>query len=298
MASPHRELTADARTEAWRQALFGNAMPGFVVDRLRDAGEGRTPWLTTLRPAELLVVRSHGVRPLATVCGSGWFDIGEAWSNGHAQAWKAALARLSQQAKACGAHAVVDVRLRLLAGPGRSVGYSLVGVAVRVGDLPPNPHPLLATVTALEFARLAEAGVAPTGIVVGAEFRRRPDPDRTAAAQRDAPNRRLVALSNLWEAVQRVAITNLRREAVRLGGGVLAHAHHGELHRQLGGEAPEYLCGYIVVGTVLDVGPDAPVLDAIESVVDVRSDRSPLERRPPELQLKPEANTEQQGAKR
>ena len=48
--------------------------------------------------------------------------------------------------------------------------FTLVGTAVHVEGLPPSPDPIVATVPALEFVKLLEADVVPTGIAIGAHY--------------------------------------------------------------------------------------------------------------------------------
>ena len=55
---------AQYRQDAWAYALENDELPEFVEKRLKDAAERKTPWLSTMTPAELLLARSHGLRPL------------------------------------------------------------------------------------------------------------------------------------------------------------------------------------------------------------------------------------------
>ena len=159
------------RLKAWEVALGSDGLPGFVTERLRGAAAGSGAWVATMTPAELLLARTHGIRPIATVSGTCWFYYGQSWTEGHAQGWHEALERIQREAVAAGANAVVDVRLRTLRHPmGASMDYTLIGTAVRIDGLAPSPHPVVATVPALEFVRLLEADIVPVGIAVGARF--------------------------------------------------------------------------------------------------------------------------------
>ena len=127
--------------------------------------------MATLTPAELSIVRSHGLRPIAAVAATCWLHYGWSWTEGHAQGWETALKRLGDEAKACGANAVLDVKMRTIGVPlGESMDYSLVGTAVKVDGLPASSAPIIATVPALEFVKLLEADVVPTGIAIGAHY--------------------------------------------------------------------------------------------------------------------------------
>ena len=71
----------------------------------------------------------------------------------------------------CEANAVVDVKMRTTnIGAASSMDYTLVGTAVKVEGLSPSRDPIIATVSALEFARLLEAGIVPVGLAIGAHY--------------------------------------------------------------------------------------------------------------------------------
>ena len=90
---------------------------------------------------------------------------------GHAQGWSKALERLREEAKAAGANAIVDVKMRTIPlDMTDSMDFSLVGTAVKIDGLPASSEPVVATVSALEFVKMLDANIIPTGIAVGAEF--------------------------------------------------------------------------------------------------------------------------------
>jgi len=277
-ADAARKADAAERGEAWRQALDGNRLPAFVERRLDDARTGKVPWLSTMTPAELLLARSHGVRPVATVSGTCWYHYGWSWTEGHAEGWHAALGRMSREAVAAGANAVVDVKLRTvkLPGTGTSMDYTVLGTAVRVDGLPPSRDPVIATVPAIEFVRLLEAGIVTTGVAVGARY-----DWMTASAWTtfgaSGMNGDLGELSRFWDGIRRDAVADLKRDAGRLGNGVLAHTHFGQLLKFEGDKQPTRMLGrHIVIGTAVQCGPRDPVPHAITPVVDMRDDLSPL----------------------
>jgi hypothetical protein len=49
-------------------SLRGGRVPTDTLSRLQNSAAGKLPWMATLTPAELLVARSHGLRPIAAVC--------------------------------------------------------------------------------------------------------------------------------------------------------------------------------------------------------------------------------------
>ncbi|HEY1753181.1 MAG TPA: hypothetical protein VGG29_18130 [Caulobacteraceae bacterium] len=286
--APKGDPQADARLAAWEQALATHTLPPAVTQRLADAGERKIPWMATMTPAELLLARTHGLRPLATVTGTCWFQFGRSWTEGHAAGWRTALERLSLEAVACGASAVVDVKMRTTRTDlGSSMDYTLIGTAVRLERLPPSTNPLIATTTALEFIRLLEAEVAPTGIAVGAYYEWLTDPTGTYGGRAALSgsfivgtamtNQPLTKLSNFWESARRRAHAELRRDAAAQGNGVLAHTQFSQLFkRELENSPDQYLGRHIVIGTVVDLRPGAKVPHEIETVVDARDELSPL----------------------
>ena len=277
-AARERAAAADARGAAWEAALDRNDLPAFVKQRLNEASAGTVPWLSTMTPAELLLARSHGVRPLATVTATCWYQYGFSWTQGHAAGWRTALERLRQEAIACGANAVVDVKMRTVRlEAGASMDYTLVGTAVRFERLGPSTDPVIATVPALEFVRLLEAGVVPTGLAVGACYEWLPDYNGNLSGYFGV-NQPLNTLSGFWERIRRMAHADLREDAGRQGNGVLAHTHFGQLIMQEGGERQpnQYLGRHIVIGTVVQVERGQGVPHGIRSVVDMRDELSPL----------------------
>lgn len=273
------QAQADARLAAWEAALAHGGLPAFVQARLESAGAGRTPWIATMTPSELLLARSHGVRPVATVSGTCWYQYGRSWTEGHAAGWASALHRIKAEAVACGASAIVDVKMRTVQGAdGPSMDFTLLGTAVRIGDLPPSPDPVVATVPALEFVRLLEMGVVPVGLAVGARYDWLTDTWGRADGAGSWTNQPLTSLSKFWERVRRAAHQELRKDVARQGTGVLAHTQFGQLLKQEGGEdnPARYLGRHIVIGTVVQTHARDGVPHHIRTVVDMRDDLSPL----------------------
>ena len=58
------------------RGLERDEVPMRVRSRLQGARNGTLPWSATLTPAELLIVRSHGLRPIATVSATCWLHYG------------------------------------------------------------------------------------------------------------------------------------------------------------------------------------------------------------------------------
>ena len=280
-AEAGRKAEAEQRGTQWQAALERGRLPGFVTDRLKDASAGKTPWMSTLSPAELLLARSHGVRPVATVSGTCWYHYGFSWTKGHAEGWHAALGRMRQEARAAGANAVVDVKLRTIhLAVGTSMDYTVVGTAVRIDGLPPSADPVIATVPAIEFVRLLEAGIVTTGVAIGAHYDWLGGSSVSGLSTWASGGRNMVCadVTAFWESIRRQALTDLRRDTARLGNGVLAHTHFGQLLKVEGDDKtpPQLLGRHIVIGTAVQCKPYDAVPHAITPVVDMRDALSPL----------------------
>jgi hypothetical protein len=285
-----RGKTADQKAkdeqEAHRQAdivmnLRGGRVPSDTLSRLQNSASGKLPWMATLTPAELLVARSHGLRPIAAVFATCWLHYGWSWTLGHAEGWETALRRLREEARACGANAVLDVKMRTIAlGVGESMDYSLVGTAVKVDGLPASGDPIIATVPALEFVKLLEADVVPSGIAIGAHYEWLTDWSGYAGNPSLWFNTEARQLSGLWETVRRGAHAKLRESASTRGNGVLAHLNFSqmfEVEREYGERrVKEYLARHIVVATVVDARRGAALLQDFKMVVDMKDGATPL----------------------
>ncbi len=277
MAQPSN---GDQRHADIETSLRAGRVPDRVRARLEAAAAGRLPWIATLTPAELRIVRSHGLRPIASVSATCWLHLGWSWTEGHREGWRTALARLRAEAVAAGANAVLDVKMRTipLSLP-HSMDFTLVGTAVRVEGARPSAEPLVATMPTLEFVRLLEADIVPTGIAIGARY------EWLAAwnwnvAQTGRGNVEAGELSRFWDRVRRDAHADLRHDAATSGNGVLAHVNFAELRRVDVNNAPQYLGRHIVVASTIEAAPGT-VPAGVTMLVDARRNAtSPTTRRP------------------
>ena len=282
---PTQEDQAAQQEALRRQAdilmsLRGNRIPTSTLERLQGAASGTKPWMATLTPAELMIVRSHGIKPIAAVSATCWLHYGWSWTQGHAQGWHTALERLGQEAKACGANAVLDVKMRTIPiGVGESMDFSLIGTAVKIDGMPASQDPVIATVPALEFVKLLEADVVPTGIAIGAHYEWLTD-WRGNANQAWMGNIESWQLSNLWETVRQRAHAQLRESARTRGNGVLAHLNFSQMfdrEREVNGQRlNEYLARHIVIATTVDARRGTPLPHEFKMVVDMRDGGTPL----------------------
>ena len=272
-----RRAESEARIADIQTSLRNGEVPAVIRTRLKDARAGKLPWMATLTPAELSIVRSHGLKPIATVSATCWLHYGWSWTNGHAEGWNAALQRLRDEALAAGANAVLDVKMRTLPlTVESSMDFTLVGTAVYVEGLPPSQDPIVATVPALEFVKLLEADVVPTGIAIGAHYEWMND-WRGSTNLTWMGNIESQALSNLWEVVRQSAHQNLRAHARTQGNGVLAHLNFSQMFEdESGGGGKRYLARHIVVATTVDARRGIPLPHNVKMVVDVHVGKTPL----------------------
>ena len=92
--SPETEAQQQANAERLADieaSLRSNRVPAATRARLEGAQAGRLPWTATLTPAELMIARSHGLRPVASVSATCWLHYGRSWTEGHSQGWHTAL---------------------------------------------------------------------------------------------------------------------------------------------------------------------------------------------------------------
>jgi hypothetical protein len=300
---PSPEAQAAQQESLHRQAdilmsLRGGRIPTGALARLQGAAAGTIPWMATLTPAELMIARSHGLKPIAAVSATCWLHYGWSWTEGHGQGWDMALQRLAQEAKACGANAVLDVKMRTIpVQVEESMDFSLIGTAVRVEGLPPSSDPIIATVPALEFVKLLEADVVPTGIAIGAHYEWLTD-WRGTADQPWMGNIESWQLSNLWETVRQRAHAQLRQSAGKHGNGVLAHVNFSQMfdrERDVNErKVKEYLARHIVIATTVDARRGTPLPHEFKMVVDMHQGKTPLARKSSHHQSY--ATNEQDGA--
>jgi uncharacterized protein YbjQ (UPF0145 family) len=273
-----RSAASEARQEEVLRAIRArvHTVPDFVRTRLEAGREGRTPWIATLTPAELRIARSHGIRPISAVSATCWLHYGYSWTNGHAQGWQTALQRLRDEARAGGANAVLDVKMRTIpVDVESSMDFTLVGTAVKVDGLPASEHPIVATVPALEFVKLLEADIVPTGIAIGAEYRWITDWQGSTNLVWSG-NTECTMLSDHWQYVRNRAYARLHEDTQRQGNGALAHINFSQMFETEQNERKQYLARHIVIATVIDRPKAKPLAGDFQMVVDMHAGKTPL----------------------
>jgi hypothetical protein len=273
--SPTGAEAAEASTR--RQADILSSLergkpPSDVSQRLKDAASGAQPWIATLTPAEMLALRSHGLKPISAVSATCWLHIGYSWSLGHGEGWNKAVERLQAEAAAGGANAVVDVKMKTIDLPIEdSMDFTLIGTAVKVEGLPPSPKPVISTVSAVEFVKLLESDIVPTGVAVGAYYEWLTGGWGSALIW---SNGEYPGLSNHMRKVRARAYDALRKATARHGDGVLAHTNFSQMLK--GEREGAILARHIVVATTVDRKRAIPIPHDIKMVVDMAAGVSPL----------------------
>lgn len=288
---------SSSRQEGIINAIQNDTVPQTISARLQASREGKSPWLATFNPAELLIMRSHGIRPIAAVSATCWLHYGRSWTEGHAEGWHKALFRLREEAKAAGANAVLDVRMRTIPlNTENSMDFTLIGTAVYVEGLPPSADPIVATVPALEFVKLLDSDIVPIGLAVGAEYQWLSDwGGRTNLFLMG--NIECTDLSNLWERVRRGAHEVLRDNAKQQGNGVLAHINFSQMFEQEGDQnrPKQYLARHIVIATIIETSRMKTVPHDVQMLVDMHAGKSPLQDKKPYHQSYNNANEKEGG---
>jgi phage gp46-like protein len=161
-----------------------------------------------------------------------------------------------------------------------SMDFSLVGTAVKVEGLSPSEEPIVATVPALEFIKLLEADIVPTGIAIGADYRWITDWRGSTTNLYWAGNTESELLSDHWRQVRDTAYQRLREDAQTQGNGALAHINFSQMFESEtennGSKQKQYLARHIVIATVIDQPRARPLPHDFQMVVDMHQGKTPL----------------------
>jgi uncharacterized protein YbjQ (UPF0145 family) len=171
--------------EATQRALERGQIPYKARHRLemqRKSGSGF--FSSDLTSNEHLLTREAGYEPIGLVMGTAFYKVsywgyfnayrnstGELTALSQAQlaARELAVNRLQQEAALLGAHGVIGVRLKLgnYNWSARTVEFTAIGTAIRIGDRPPDSQPFTSDLSGQEFWQLHRAGYYPRGLVFG-----------------------------------------------------------------------------------------------------------------------------------
>ncbi|MDB5098521.1 MAG: hypothetical protein JWM80_2942 [Cyanobacteria bacterium RYN_339] len=141
-------------------------------------------FLADLSPSELLLSQEAGYESLGVVMGTAVYKVG--WNRQPGWVWPAtgvsddltrahnevrrlALARLTHEAQALGAHGVIGVRIQMqrLDWAGGVLEYMAIGTAIRIPGRATAAAPFTSNLSGQEFWALHQAGYWPRGLVYG-----------------------------------------------------------------------------------------------------------------------------------
>jgi hypothetical protein len=142
-------------------------------------------------------------------------------------------------------------------------------------------------VPALEFVKLLEADVVPTGIAIGAHYDWQPNfnlwntntslaNDWRNIGQPFWGNQENKFLTGLFESVRKEAHAKLRQSARGQGNGVLAHVNFSQMFEREVNKQRQFLARHIVVATTVDARPGVPIPHPVKMVLDVHAGKTPL----------------------
>jgi uncharacterized protein YbjQ (UPF0145 family) len=177
-----------------------------------------------------------------------------------------ALARMTRQCAALGAHGVVGVTLTLSRS---SLGLEFVatGTAVRAPGAILLPQPFTSGLTGQDFAKLLSAGFVPVSLVLGIVIGVRHD-DLLVKGQRRRTlgNIEAAGYTNLVHRARAAARIELEKDVVRVGGqGVVVQRNElriGEQECRGAERSRDYLTEVTMIGTaIVAFGPERPAAE-------------------------------------
>ncbi|QQE76867.1 heavy metal-binding domain-containing protein [Alicyclobacillus sp. SO9] len=202
-------------------------------------------WTSNLSVKEWLLLKQIGMEPITQVMGSCVYHTGyminkrfsNSWGNEeldylmepYEEARKSALDRMSKEARASGADAVVDVKFLATPGPAGThphlLEFSVIGTAVRIKGLDRSySQPLLCTVSMQELVQLVHAGAMPVGLAMGLSIYHHFASEYEERKSRSFYNQELTSFSSIVNLTRQSALRRLKENAHQYGANVvLAH---------------------------------------------------------------------------
>ncbi len=272
-----RRLAVDdgaARARETEAALTSGRLPGRVLERMEREKKGDLPWTSDLSVNEWHLLRPFGFRPLGLVMGSSYYHIGFTAQN-RAGMWfsgdvteveramldvrRQALQRMSMEAEALGANAVVGVRLELKEPDygSHEVEFTAFGTAVVLDGEPVPKSPVLCTVDGASFVKLLRAGSIPIGLAMGVCVYYQASSRQDMWQVRSWVNQEIPAYTDAVYQTRNRAVRNMWREASALGAsGVLAHetklsVRDVEVERGEGDDRLDHIVEFFTMGTAV-----------------------------------------------
>jgi uncharacterized protein YbjQ (UPF0145 family) len=267
----------DPDAEADVARIERGGIPLAAERRVRELAGGETAFTSGLSVADFALSRLDGVQPVCQVMGSsvykvGWqnFPWGSTWGGGSltelrpiTDAWNharsLALARLEQEARLAGCHAVVDVtfegnRHEFLSG---DIEIVVNGTAVRLPE--ETEAPVLTDLSLPDYTLLRRAGYRPVGVVASTsvfyivpslQTRR-----ATTGWQRLQANQELPDFTQGVYAAREMALARATAQARELqaGGMIGVSIDHDIAIREIdnGGKREDLIVTFHILGTAI-----------------------------------------------
>ncbi len=181
MATIKNKSNDDWRNKRSQEQLMLGGLPLNAEWRLRTLRENKRLFTSSLSVNEFVLARAERIAPLGQVTGNCSYHVG--WqpaavhtsmelvtiSRAHNEAWRLALNRLQEEARALGAQGVVGVTLK--ARPSvwedRMLEVSAQGTAIRWQGAKAAAAPFVSALSGQEFWALLSAGYCPVGVAYG-----------------------------------------------------------------------------------------------------------------------------------
>ena len=282
-AAASSDPQAPQRAAESERRLAAGGLPLAASERLAAlAAEGgaAAAFGSDLGVAEYALLERLGIAPVTLVMGSsiyhvGWqggfaFMAGEiaTLSDGYNECRRVALGRLLEEAQACGADAVVGLRITQGThdwAPG-ATEFIAVGTAVRLPAAMKGSGTVLTDLSGQDYWKLCSAGLRPVGIAAHTSVHYVPASWQTQMAQGGGMysggwrNQELSDFTQGVYAARETAMGYLTAQARQLGGdgvvGVqLEQRSHGHRVAGLGYEREDLIVTFNVIGTVIREEP-------------------------------------------
>lgn len=267
-----------ARAQETLQALENHVLPEHVERRLASQKAQELPWTSDLSVNEWLLLKQYGCKPLGFVMGSAYYRMGfSKWnyagsnnsyeviqlSRAMREVRELALQRLTREAEALGAHAVVGVRFNRLEADldGGDVEFVAYGTAITFPNLDKREKTLLCTVSAIDLIKLFQVNTVPVGLALGVCCWYQYSDYRTRMKQMSWYNQEIRSSTEAVYEARHRGMRDLERDARGYGGtGVLAdktHFHVQEIEVKMPNdqERTDYVVDFLAIGTIVSTGP-------------------------------------------
>ncbi len=214
-----------------QEALERGTIPDSAKRRVERTVKGEMPWMSTLSVHELFLGEILRIEPVVQVAGSCYYHASTDSRNrvyldsnldatnlvrAYYQAKDISLERLREEARAAGAHAVIDAKYHFKREE-TLVHFSVVGTAVRFQGLRKPQHPLVSTLSADDFYRLWQRGWMPMNMALGYHWHCMPVGYRTRSSTFSWYNQEVTTVTEKLMETRRHAMDRMRQDAAHAG---------------------------------------------------------------------------------